>query len=174
LPSGHGVMITHPTHLIQTCDRWDARFFSMCDLLASWSEDPHRGVGCVIVGPASEVRATGYNGLPRGAKISATRLDRDESEKFSWIEHAERNALFNAARVGVSVAGCTLYSNCFPCVQCARAIIQSGLSGVRTLPFAADDPLFDREDPTTFILLRETGVALSLYDWPPSQNLRVS
>jgi len=150
---------------LQRCGKWDRRFFAVCDLVASWSEDVERGVGCVIVGDAFEVRATGYNGLPRGVTHSVERLQRDGGERFLWIEHAERNALFNAARAGVSVAKCTLYSNCFPCAHCARAIIQSGIMAVKTIYFPPNDPMFAREDLRTTAMLSEAGVTLAFYDW---------
>ncbi|WP_246710353.1 deoxycytidylate deaminase [Martelella soudanensis] len=105
-----------------------ARFHALCDETASRSEDRDFKIGAVIVGPGHEVRATGYNGLPRGVgNEDATRFDRASGEKFFWIEHAERNAIYNAARSGAALAGCTIYVNRFPCADCARAIIQSGI-----------------------------------------------
>lgn len=91
------------------------------------SKDPSTQVGAIIVGPNKEQRSGGYNGLPRGVDDSQperwTRPD-----KLAWCEHAERNAIFNAARIGVSCDGCTLYvSSLPPCADCARAIIQSGI-----------------------------------------------
>ena len=119
----------------------------------------------MIVGDALEVRATGYNGLPRGVVQSVERLRKDGREKFIWTEHAERNAIFNAARAGVSVAKCSLYSNCFPCPDCARAIIQSGIIVVKTILFLPNDPLFGSEDSRTTAMFSEAGVTLGLYDW---------
>jgi dCMP deaminase len=85
-------------------------------------------VGSVIVGSGNEIRGTGYNGLPR--KVSAhheARHSRENGEKYLWFEHAERNAIYNMARTGVSTLGCRIYVDNFPCADCARAIIQSGL-----------------------------------------------
>lgn len=112
-------------------EKWDRRFLSLCETLAQWSEDRDRGVGAVIVGPALEIRSTGYNGFPRGVKADADeRHNRESGEKFHWIEHGERNAIYNAARLGVSVDNCTIYVNRYPCSDCARAIIQSGITKV--------------------------------------------
>ena len=109
-------------------EKWRRRFLDLCDHVASWSEDRDFQVGAVVVGPGHEVRSTGYNGLPRGVSdTDDTRFDRPSGEKFFWFEHAERNAIYNAARAGVAIAGCTIYVNRFPCADCARAIIQCGI-----------------------------------------------
>jgi dCMP deaminase len=80
----------------------------------------------LIIGPDHEIRTTGYNSFPRGIDDSvAERYERPE--KYFWIEHAERNAIYSAARVGIPLNGCTLYLNWMPCMDCARAIIQSGI-----------------------------------------------
>jgi len=95
--------------------------------VGQWSKDRATRVGSVIVGPNNEVRATGYNGLPRGVNDSISeRFDRPG--KYLWTEHAERNAIYNAARTGVPLEGCRIYLPWFPCVDCARAIVQCGLS----------------------------------------------
>lgn len=107
---------------------WHSRFMGLCNHVSQWSEDPHFLVGSVIVGPGNVVLAMGYNGLPRGvSSVEKKRFDRESGEKFFWFEHGERNALYNAARVGVPVEGATLYVNRFPCADCSRAIIQSGI-----------------------------------------------
>jgi len=83
---------------------WDRRFFQLCELIASWSEDNGRQVGAIIVGPGNEIRSTGYNGFPR--KVDAKvlqRYSRENGEKYLWFEHAERNAIYNAARYGASL-----------------------------------------------------------------------
>ena len=96
--------------------------------LSGWSTDPVTKVGCVIVGPSNEIRALGYNGLPRNVDGSPGRLERPD--KYTWIEHAERNAIYTAARIGVPIAGCRMYLSWFPCVDCARAAVQVGLAEV--------------------------------------------
>ena len=88
--------------------KWATRFLGACDHMAQWSEDRDFKVGCVIVGPGHEIRAAGYNGLPRGVSdVDNSRFERASGEKFHWIEHAERNAIYNAARAGAKIAGCT-------------------------------------------------------------------
>lgn len=146
------------------CDKWDARFFAMADLVASWSEDQSRRVGCVVVGDANEVRSTGYNGMPRGVNGEhASRHSRENGEKYLWFEHAERNALFNMLRTGVSTSGCRLYCNSFPCADCARAIIQSGIAELRTFRPDLKDKVFGRHFEVAMDMLEESGVNVRLY-----------
>jgi dCMP deaminase len=110
--------------------RWDARFLDLAHHVAGWSKDPATKVGCVIVGPANEVRALGYNGLPRDFEDVPDRLARPD--KYVWIEHAERNAIYTAARTGVPLASCRMYLSWFPCIDCARAIVQTGITNLIT------------------------------------------
>jgi dCMP deaminase len=108
---------------------WDQYYLSICRVVASRSKDPNTQVGCVVVGPAHEIRTTGYNSFPRGIRDDLPeRLERPA--KYLWIEHAERNAICNAARTGTPLAGCTIYVDIMPCMDCARAIVQAGISEV--------------------------------------------
>lgn len=108
---------------------WHNYFFDMVDVIKKKSKDMNTKIGCIIVGPDHEVRATGYNSFPRGIRDDL--LERQERpEKYFWFEHAERNAIYNAARVGVSLKGCVLYTQCLPCMDCARGIVQAGIKSV--------------------------------------------
>lgn len=109
---------------------WDNYFLKMCFAIAERSKDPSTTVGCVIVGPAHEIRSTGYNDFPRGVKNLPSRWERPE--KYDWVVHAEENAIFNAARHGASLEGCTLYLpyDTTPCHKCCRAIVQAGITEV--------------------------------------------
>ena len=104
---------------------WDERFLALARHVAEWSKDPTTKVGSVIVGPSNELRALGYNGFPRNLDDVRGRFDRPD--KYTWTEHAERNAIYAAARVGIPLEGCRMYLSWFPCVDCARAVIQAGL-----------------------------------------------
>ena len=96
--------------------------------ISSWSKDPKTKVGCVIVGSKNkELRSIGYNGLVRGFDDSKTEYYQ-KPLKNSFVEHAETNAVFNAARIGVSLEGCFLFCTHFMCQSCSRSIIQSGMS----------------------------------------------
>lgn len=78
-----------------------------------------------------EQRSAGYNGFPRNVN-DTIEYRHDRPLKYEFTEHAERNAIYNAARVGVPLSGCTLYLNWWPlpCADCARAVIQSGITSV--------------------------------------------
>lgn len=111
---------------------WDQLYITMCYLVSMRSRDPNTHVGSVIVDADNVLVATGYNSLPRGIEIDAERkrLSRENGEKYHWMEHAERNAIYNAARRGTTLKGCRLYVPWSPCTDCARAIIQCGISEV--------------------------------------------
>ncbi len=144
---------------------WDKRFFELVDVVASWSEDTSRKIGAVIVGPSNEIRATGFNGLPRGVCAGdAERHSKEDGEKYYWYEHAERNAIFNAARIGVPLEGCIIYANLFPCADCARAIVQSGLKALKTYTPPESDPTYQRSFLVSKALLEEGGVELVYFD----------
>ncbi len=142
-------------------DKWDRRFLGLCDHLAGWSEDRDFQVGAVVVGSHLEIRTLGINGLPRGVDAEdEARFDRKSGEKFFWFEHAERNAIYNAARMGVSLQGCTIYINRFPCADCARAIVQSGIAKVCCPPKPTVDGALDHSFDVAGVLLDEAGVIL--------------
>ncbi len=110
-------------------NNWDKYFFELITIIKSKSKDPNTQVGCVIVGPDNEIRSTGYNSFPR--KLNDDIKERKERpEKYLWIEHAERNAIYNAARVGIPLKDCTIYMMGLPCTDCARGIIQSGIKKI--------------------------------------------
>jgi len=112
---------------------WDQLYITMCYLVGMRSQDRHTHVGAVITDADNVLVSTGYNSLPRGIDINSTnqhRLSRDNNQKYFWIEHAERNAIYNAARRGTILKGCKLYVPWNPCADCSRAIIQTGISEV--------------------------------------------
>jgi dCMP deaminase len=89
---------------------WDERFMLLAHQIARWSKERGRRVGAVIVGPDKEIRSTGFNGLPRGVRDDVeARHCRETGAKYLWSSHAERNAIYNAARIGVSLKGCVMY-----------------------------------------------------------------
>lgn len=99
---------------------------TLCFLVAMKSKDKRCHNGAVVVGPHNEVRSVGYNGLPR--KVNDDVPERHEKpEKYFWMEHAERNAIYNSNLVGVSLEGCKIYVTAIPCADCARGIIQAGI-----------------------------------------------
>lgn len=121
---------------------WDSYFFMLAFVASLRSKDPSTRNGACIISPQSlSPIAMGYNGLPRGCNDEefpwANNKDNIYENKYPYVEHAERNAIFNAARNGISTDGCTLYlfseKGYLPCEDCARAIIQSGIKNVKVL-----------------------------------------
>ena len=114
---------------MRTVPSWDEYYLQICRVVACRSKDPNTQLGCVIVGPHHEIRSTGYNSFPRGIRDDVPeRLERPT--KYLWIEHAERNAICNAARAGTATENCTIYVEITPCMDCARAIVQAGITEV--------------------------------------------
>ena len=114
--------------------KWDDYFMSVAFLSAQRSKDPNKQVGAVIVGPDRVIMGVGYNGFPRGcsdsdlpwAKKSA---NGDPMEtKYAYVCHAEMNAIMN--KNSQSLHGATLYVTMYPCNECAKLIIQSGIREV--------------------------------------------
>jgi len=138
---------------------WNDYFVSLLGPIAAKSKDTSRKIGCIIVGPDKEIRSTGFNGLPRGCNDTLPeRYERPE--KYFWFEHAERNAIYNAARHGASLEGCTAYVNMPPCMDCARGIVQSGISMVVSPAPPPDDPRYSEDFQRIMELFEECNV-----DW---------
>ena len=120
------------TSIESVCDSipgWDQYYLNICKAVACRSKDPNTQLGCVIIGPNHEIRSTGYNSFPRGIRDDVPeRLARPA--KYLWIEHAERNAICNAARAGTATEACTIFVEIMPCMDCARAIVQAGITEV--------------------------------------------
>ena len=137
-------------------EKWDARFLTLADSIATWSKDPSRGVGAVIVSPLKQVIATGYNGLPRGFADHEERLQRPG--KYDLIVHAEMNAIIQCARNGVSPIDATLYSTFSPCIHCSLSIVQAGITRVVTWGVAKGDEHWNDSIEKSLILFEETGI----------------
>lgn len=108
---------------------WDLRWLQMVNLISSWSKDRSTKVGSVIIDDRNTLVSMGWNGFPRGID-DTIEARHARPAKYEWTEHAERNAIYNAAATGANVRGCTMYLAWFPCADCARAIIQSGITKV--------------------------------------------
>ncbi len=127
------------------------------------SKDPNTKIGAVIVGLDKQIVSTGFNGFPRG--IDETDSRRWERPiKYRYVEHAERNSIYNAARTGVSLSGCTLYLVGFgpltvPCVECTRAVIQSGITSVCGRAYKEVPESWADDSDFAIALLAEAGVA---------------
>ena len=109
---------------------WDQYFMSMAKIAAMRSKDPHTQVGACIVNRQKRIVGLGYNGFPRGCSDEEYSWDREGEfleTKYPYVVHAELNAILNSIQ---NLEGCSIYVSLFPCNECAKAIIQSGIDRV--------------------------------------------
>lgn len=109
---------------------WDEYFMGLAHLSALRSKDPNTQVGAAIVDENHRVVSVGYNGFPTGVSDDDFPWSREGGvliSKYAFVVHAELNAILNSQR---SVRGCTIYVSLFPCNECAKAIIQSGIKKI--------------------------------------------
>ena len=110
---------------------WDEYFMGVAMLAARRSKDPSTQVGACIVSEDNIIISTGYNGMPKGCSDDEFPWERSGEEtetKYPYVVHAELNAILNAN--GRDLRGSRLYVALFPCYECAKAIIQSGVKEV--------------------------------------------
>ena len=108
---------------------WDEYFMGIAMLAARRSKDPNTQVGACIVTQDNIIISTGYNGMPKGCSDDEFPWGREGAEtKYPYVVHAELNAILNAN--GRDLRGSRLYVALFPCNECAKAIIQSGVKEV--------------------------------------------
>jgi len=138
---------------------------ALAQLIATWSKDRGRKVGAVIVGPDNEVRSSGFNGIPRGVNDDVEeRHDAASGEKYLWVSHAERNAIYNAALLGVSTKGCTIYVPWYPCIECAKAIVQAGIGRIVCFEPDLSDSNWGKDFEKSLIFLGEGSVITKLVE----------
>ncbi len=110
---------------------WDEYFMGVAILSAKRSKDPNTQVGACIVNKKNRIVGTGYNGLPSGCSDDDFPWNKQGDfleTKYPYVCHAELNAILN--NIGMDLAGCRIYTALFPCNECSKAIIQSGISEV--------------------------------------------
>jgi len=141
---------------------FDGQCQDACQREASRSIDKDTQVGCLVVSPDGNTKVRGHNALPAGiSAILPARLSRPT--KYSWIEHAERNAIYAAAHDGISLAGCIMYVDLTPCVDCARGIVQAGIKEVvvsKQRMLAYSNPTFREQHTIATTILHEAGVSV--------------
>ena len=141
---------------------WDAYFMQMAELVRSRSSCLRRGVGAVIV-KDNRVIASGYNGAPKGiAHCSETGCLRQQMNVPSGQRHelcrglhAEQNAIIQAACLGVSIEGATLYCTTQPCVICTKMLINAGIRRV-VITESYPDELAEK-------MIREAGIQVDIF-----------
>ena len=109
---------------------WSDKYMRLAKEISSWSKDPRRKVGAIVVGEDGQILSQGFNGFPRGIKDNPERLNNRE-RKHNLMVHGEMNAIYNATLNGVSLKNSTLYVYGLPtCNECAKGIIQVGIKKV--------------------------------------------
>lgn len=150
---------------------WDLYFMAIAQLSAQRSKDPKTQVGACVVDTHNRIKATGYNGFPRGVPNDAFPWDRKGDPldtKYMYICHAEANAIDN--RGANSLDGCRMYVTLYPCNECAKRIIQNGITEVIYLSdkYAGTDhhtaakAMFDVANVHTRQLLIDEEIVLTL------------
>ena len=151
---------------------WDEYFMKMANDVATRTTCLRRGVGAVIV-KDRRILATGYNGVPTGlTHCSETGCLREQLGVPSGQRHeicrglhAEQNAIIQAARYGINIAGATIYVNTQPCVVCAKMLINAG---IREIVFAEGYP-----DKLAEELLGETDIKIRVVEPGEARGLPV-
>jgi dCMP deaminase len=145
---------------------WKEYFRNIAHQVKLKSKDEKTQIGAVIVGEDNEIVSTGYNSFPRG--ISDDISERQERpEKYFWFEHAERNAIYNAARNGVSTKGTTMYLTCgIPCADCCRGIINAGITTIvcEVGDAGAKGPKWEESGKRSLQMFNEAGVKIQYYE----------
>jgi dCMP deaminase len=144
---------------------WTEYFLNIAEQVKLKSKDQSTQIGAVIVGIDNEVLSTGYNSFPRG--MDDSKQERQERpEKYFWFEHAERNAIYNAARVGTPLKNSTIYlTSGLPCMDCARGIVNSGIKIVycKEVCTTKNKEKWDESQKKSLQLLLECGVDVKYY-----------
>ena len=147
-------------------DKWDKRFVELAKVVGSWSScyQSNRHVGAVIV-KNKRVLTTGYNGAPSGIKSCSEKgeclrrklnIASGTRQEMCYAVHAEQNAICQAAKLGISLEGATLYCTHQPCTICCRMIINSGIARVVYVEGYPDE--------FSLQLFKEAGIALEKYE----------
>ncbi len=145
-------------------NKWDYRFMALAEEVAEWSScyQANRHIGAIIVRD-KRIISTGYNGAPAGVESCRDKqeclrrvknIPSGTMHELCYAVHAEQNAIAQAAKIGVSVEGATLYCTHQPCVICAKMIINSG---IKRIVYKHGYP-----DEFSLELLKEAGVLLEI------------
>jgi dCMP deaminase len=150
---------------------WESYFMGIAHLSALRSKDPNTQVGAVIVDEDKKVVSIGYNGFPKGCDDDTYPWTSEGStleSKYAYVVHAELNAILNSPR---SVKGCTIYVSLFPCHECAKAIIQSG---IKCIVYESDKYSDSDSVQASKRMLNSAGVALRQSDKKVQVNVSES
>jgi dCMP deaminase len=144
---------------------WNEYYRQIAHTVKLKSKDIHTQIGAVIVGKGNQIISTGYNSFPRGI-VDTIDERQARPEKYYWFEHAERNAIYNAARNGVSTEGATIYLTCgIPCTDCARGIINAGIADIHCeVQLGTVDSRWEEHAERSLVMFKESGVRVHYYN----------
>ena len=150
---------------------WDEYFMGIAMLSAQRSKDNSTQVGACIVNKENKIVAVGYNGMPTGCCDDDMPWERQADSpldtKYPFVCHAELNAILNSN--SASLKDCTVYVTLFPCNECAKAIIQSGIKRI----VYADNKYADTDSvKASCILFDRCGVSYEEYK-PSGKTLEI-
>ena len=140
---------------------WDEYFMAIAHLAAFRSKDPSTKVGACIVNPQNRIVGVGYNGMPGGCDDDEFPWEREgatNETKYPYVVHAELNAILNSTG---NLSACRIYVSLFPCNECAKAIIQSGIKEIvyESDKYADSDAVLASKR-----MLKAAGVKMTLTD----------
>jgi dCMP deaminase len=144
---------------------WIEYFLQIAEVVKLKSKDQSTQIGAVVVGEGNNVLSTGYNSFPRGLDDSLQERQ-ERPEKYYWMEHAERNAIYNAALEGVSLKNSTIYlTSGLPCMDCARGIVNSGIKTVycKQVCTTKNRDKWDESQKKSLELLKECDIDVIYY-----------
>jgi dCMP deaminase len=148
---------------------WEQYFMAVALLSAQRSKDPNTQVGACIVDGRRRIVGVGYSGFPTGCSDDELPWAREGAPletKYPFVCHAELNAILN--RNSTDLTGCTIYTTLFPCNECAKAIIQSG---IREVVFLSDKYRDTDTDGASRTMFRLAGVTTRVFEEPLSIRL---
>ncbi len=149
---------------------WDDYFMGIAILSGERSKDPSTQVGACIVNREKKIVGVGYNGFPSGCSDEDFPWDREGGfleTKYAFVMHAEQNAILNSIK---KLTGCTIYVGLFPCNECAKSIIQSG---IREVVFLSDKYSGTDANTASKMMFNAAGVKYRQLD-PNKKKIEIS
>lgn len=138
---------------------WEEYFMTLAIVASLKSKDPSTQVGAVIIDNKNKkVISSGYNGFPR--YLDDNKIPQTRPEKYMYVVHAELNAILHAQR---ELSDCTLYATVFPCSECMKAVIQTGIKTVIYLNELAGDD-WELHKKATLKMAELTGVVVRQFE----------
>lgn len=152
--------------MVKLNEEWLRYFINIAEQVKLKSKDRSTQIGAVIVGKDKEIRSTGYNSFPRGLDDEVPERQ-ERPEKYYFFEHSERNAIYNAARVGIPLDETVIIvTSGIPCADCARAIINSGIKAVycKSICTTKNKEKWNESQEKALQMLKECKVDVIFYD----------